>query len=91
VKRPKRRGDGGDLRGDRRGIAGDDAAELYARLDGERRVVLVSRVTGAPWIVEAGLDGAVETAFPSADPVGYVTDPRIVRLGMAGALPRRGP
>jgi hypothetical protein len=44
-------------------------------------LALLSSAPGRPWIVVFDPAGAVETAFPSADPTAYLAAPRFIRLG----------
>lgn len=68
-------------------IVADADADAYAcRTPDGQRLALLSRITGRPWIIVCDLDGVVETAFPSADPAGYLAGLQGTRLGTVRAL-----
>lgn len=68
-------------------IAADPDAQVYLCRSGEADYpVLLSRVTGYPWIVLLDMSGAVETATPSSNPRSYLSDDRFTRLGPAHGL-----
>lgn len=71
-------------------IAADAGALVYLCRTGEVDYpVLLSRVTGYPWMVMFDMHGAVETATPLSNPLAYFADDRYVRLGKAGELASR--
>lgn len=71
-------------------VAADEGAQVYLCRTGEVDYpVLLSRMTGYPWMVMFDMHGAVETATPLSNPVAYFGDDRFVRLGMARDLASR--
>lgn len=68
-------------------IAADADAQVYLCRTGEVDYpVLLSRVTGYPWMVLFDMHGAVETATPLSNPRAYFSDDRYTRVGAAREL-----
>lgn len=68
-------------------VVNDEAAVVYVYLwQQDVYPTIVGRHGNRRWLVMFGLDGIMETAFPPADPVRYLSDARFHRLGTVQEL-----